>query len=318
MHTSSFARIRNAKALLLTPDKRVLHFPTVGKVRIDNILPDNPDYKDAAIRASVKEYANANTAALKTGLVPPVQNYRERGNMTSYTQDYAGKPLPRKLEGISPKEQYKLGSQVGRIQNRLREQNLGHSDIHEGNIVRPNPKRNEVRLIDNASIENVHDKFDEGEMKNLYAAKRLGKPFMIGYNSRINFTQHKQMRHFANFGFTNPLPSMLNKAQPYLNNARAAGGALKDTAEAFGATRGVQIGAGLGATAGLLKGAGIGETEEERANTTGLGRLGKVLGNTAAGGVVGGSLGLAGENAARVSKQMYKRRKAYQDMDNLA
>jgi len=324
MNISSFARIRNAKALLLTPDKRVLHFPATNKVRIDNILPDgtyypeSPQVRAAAIKASRKEYTNAGKAATTTGLVPPVQNYRERGNMTSYTQDYAGQPLPNKLKGIAPKEQYKLGSQVGRIQNRLREQNLGHVDIHEGNIVHPNPKRREARLIDNAAIENIKDKYDEAEVKNLYAAKRLGKPFMTGYNSRINFTQHKNMQHFANFGFTNPLPSMLNKAQPYLNNAKAAGGALKDTAQAFGATRGVQIGAGLGAAAGLARGAGIGETEEEKANTTGLGRLGKVLGNTAAGGVVGGSLGLAGENAARVSNTMYKRRKAYQDMDNLA
>jgi hypothetical protein len=319
MHTTNFARIRNAKPLLLTPDKRVMHFPATNKVRIDNILPDNPEYRVAAQRSNRKEYANANTAALETGLVPPVQNYRERGNMTSYTQDYAGKPLPRALKGIAPKEQYKLGSQVGRIQNKLREQNLGHTDIHEGNIVRPNPNKREVKLVDNASVTQIQDQYDEGDMKNLpyYVRDRLGKPFMTGYNSRINFKQHTQMKHFADFGFTNPLPSMLNKAQPYLNNAKAAGGALKDTAQAFGATRGVQIGAGLGAAAGLARGAGVGESEEERANTTGLGRLGKVLGNTTAGGVVGGSLGLAGENGARVSNQIYRRRKAYQDMDAL-
>ena len=126
---SDFARIRNAKPLLLTPEKRVLHFPAAGKVRIDNILPDEPHYRDAAKRASVKEYTNADKAATTTGLVPSVQNYRERGNMTSYTQDYAGERLPNKLQGIVPKEQYKLVSQVGRMQNRLREQNLGHTDM---------------------------------------------------------------------------------------------------------------------------------------------------------------------------------------------
>lgn len=212
MNSSDFARIRNAKPLLLTPEKRVLHFPATGKVRIDNILPDEPHYRDAAKRASVKEYTNADKAATTTGLVPSVQNYRERGNMTSYTQDYAGERLPNKLQGIVPKEQYKLGSQVGRMQNRLREQNLGHTDIHEGNIVRPNPKRREAKLIDNDAINVINDRYDEAEAKNLYSAKRLGKPFMTGYNSRINFT-HKKMQHFANFGFTNPLPSMIDKAE---------------------------------------------------------------------------------------------------------
>ncbi len=291
MYTTDFARIRNAKALLLTPDKRVLHFPATNKVRIDNILPNELHYRSAAQRSNRKEYANANTAALETGLVPPVQNYRERGNMTSYTQDYAGKPLPNRLEGIEPKEQYKLGSQVGRMQNRLHEQNLGHVDIHEGNVVRSKPNGREVKLIDNAAIENIKDKYDEAEVKNLYAAERLGKPFMTGYNSRINFTQHKQMQHFANFAFTNPLPSMLNKAQPYLNNAKAAGGALKDTAQAFGASRGVQVGAGIGAAAGLARGAGIGESEEERANTTALGRTGKVLGGYLGGTAIGAGAG---------------------------
>ena len=92
MNTSSFARIRNAKTLLLTPDKRVMHFPKSNKVRIDNILPDEPEYRPAAIKASRKEYTNAGKAATTTGLVPPVQNYRERGNIASYTQDYAGEP----------------------------------------------------------------------------------------------------------------------------------------------------------------------------------------------------------------------------------
>jgi tRNA A-37 threonylcarbamoyl transferase component Bud32 len=295
MHTINFAKIRNAKALLLTPDKRVLHFPATNKVRIDNILPDELYYRSAAQRSNRKEYANANTAALETGLVPPVQNYRERGNMTSYTQDYAGKRLPNKLEGIVPKEQYKLGSQVGRIQNRLREQDLGHTDIHEGNIVRSKPNGREVKLIDNASIENIKDKYDEAELKNLYAAKRLGKPFMTGYNSRINFNSNKQMQHFANFGFEQLVGQAKNLGQQGLNKAKTLGYAAKNVAGDISRMRGTQIGAGIGAAAGLAKGAGAGETEEERASTTALGRVGKVFGNTAGGAAVGGALGLGAQ-----------------------
>lgn len=297
MNISSFARIHNAKPLLLTPDKRVMHFPKTNKVRIDNILPDEPHYRDAAQRSNRKEYANANTAALETGLVPPVQNYRERGNMTSYTQDYAGKPLPRKLESIAPKEQYKLGSQVGRIQNRLREQNLGHVDIHEGNIVRPNPKRREVKLIDNAAIENIKDKYDEAEVKNLYAAKRLGKPFMTGYNSRINFTQNKQMQHFANFalptGFADTLAKAAQNNNPF-KNPHAYGTGIKDlykNSTAGAAVAGGSVGSYLGGAAGIARGMGIGETEEEKANTTALGRVGKVLGGYAGGALAGGAVG---------------------------
>lgn len=197
---SNFARILNAKPLLLTPDKRVMHFPATNRVRIDNILPNNPEYRNAAQRSNRKEYANASKAALETGLVPPVQNYRERGNMTSYTQDYAGKPLPDKLEGMSPKEQYKIGSQIGRMQNRLYEKGMGHMDIHEGNVVRPNPNKKQLKLVDNASVRPIEDEYDTGEMKNPYSRHWLGKPFMTGYNSRINFTQHKQMQHFADFG----------------------------------------------------------------------------------------------------------------------
>jgi hypothetical protein len=262
MHTINFAKIRNAKTLLLTPDKRVLHFPATNKVRIDNILPDELYYRSAAQRSNRKEYANANTAALETGLVPPVQNYRERGNMTSYTQDYAGRRLPNKLEGIKPKEQYKLGSQVGRIQNRLREQDLGHTDIHEGNIVRSKPNGREVKLIDNASIENIKDKYDEQLLKNLHHENGLGTPFMTGYNSRINFTQEKQMQHFADFGLG-------RKALNYIGQHP------------------VRTAAGATALAGAVKGSGVFETEEEKANTSGLGRLGKIINNSALGAAIG-------------------------------
>jgi hypothetical protein len=312
MTITDFARIRNAKPLLLTEEKRVLHFPKTNKVRIDNIGSDVPEYRAADIQSSRREYANAD-AASKLGIVPAVQNYRERGNLQTYTQDYAGKTLPRTLRGIAPKEQYKLGSQVGRIQNRLREQNLGHADIHEGNIARPNPKKSKVQLIDNDAIKTVKDKYDEAEIKNMYDASihSLGKPFMTGYNSRINFTQQKQMQHFANFGFTNPLPSMVDKARPYWQNIQDAGSAAKGVGQAFGQNRGVQIGAGIGAAAGLVKGSGVGESEEEKARTTGLGRLGKLVGNAGVGGVVGGGVGYTGSVAREGLKDAYANAKYY-------
>jgi hypothetical protein len=241
-----------------------MHFPKTNKVRIDNLNPEQ-EYPEAFVESIRKEYSNANKAATTTGLVPSVQNYRERGNMISYTQDYAGKPLPKRFKGISPKEQYKLGSQVGRMQNRLLSQGLGHTDIHEGNIVRPKPNGKEVKLIDNDAIKNMNTQYDEAEMKNLYWKKSLGKPFMTGYNSRINFTQHKQMQHFANFA---------------LNSLAGLGG-----------MSGASIGGNIGGIIGAIKGAGVGESEEEKANTTGWGRAGKVLGKSLGGSVIGSVAG---------------------------
>ena len=278
MNTSSFARIRNARPLLLTPEKRVLHFPATGKVRIDNIASDVPEYRAADLRSSRKEYDNANTAS-KLGVVPPVQNYRERGNMYSYTQDYAGKQLPNKLDSITPKEQYKLGSQVGRIQNKLLTKDLGHTDLHEGNIVRPNIKRREVKLIDNESIRDMKDGYDKAQRQ----PHHISDSFTAGYNSRINFT-HKKMQHFANFGF-----------EQLVGQAKNLGYSAKNAMGNISQMRGTQIGAGIGGALGLVRGAGAGETEEERDNTTALGRVGKVFGNTAAGTAAGGALGLGAQ-----------------------
>jgi tRNA A-37 threonylcarbamoyl transferase component Bud32 len=277
MNITDFARIRNAKALLLTPDKRVLHFPATNKVRIDNMNPER-EYPEAFVDAIRKEYNNADKAARATGLVPPVQNYRELGNMVSYTQNYAGTPLPKRFKGINSKEQYKLGSQVGRMQNRLLKEGLGHTDIHEGNIVKPDVNKRQVKLIDNDAIKNMNTKYDEAEMKNLYWKKSLGKPFMTGYNNRINFTQQKQMQHFANFAL--PLTGYGN----VLKNSWVSG--VKG-----GAASGASLGSNIGAIAGVAKGAGIGETEEEKANTTALGRTGKVLGGYLGGTAIGAGAG---------------------------
>jgi hypothetical protein len=286
VNNADFARITNVRLLLLTPDKRVMHFPATNKVRIDNILSDVPEYRKADINSSRTGFINAN-AASKLGVVPAVQNYRERGNIHTYTQDYAGKRLPEDLEGISPKQQYKLGSQAARIQNKLLTKGLGHTDLHEGNIVRHNPRRNEVRLIDNDAIRNIKDEWDKSTMKSYY----MPESFTAGYNNRTNFSQHKQMQHFANFAFEQVLGQAKNLGQQGLNKAKTLGYAAKNVAGDISQMRGTQIGAGIGAVAGLARGAGAGETEEERAKTTALGRVGKVFGNTAGGAAVGGAVG---------------------------
>jgi tRNA A-37 threonylcarbamoyl transferase component Bud32 len=291
MNITDFARIRNAKALLLTPDKRVLHFPATNKVRIDNMNPER-EYPEAFVDAIRKEYNNADKAARATGLVPPVQNYRELGNMVSYTQNYAGTPLPKRFKGINSKEQYKLGSQVGRMQNRLLKEGLGHTDIHEGNIVKPDVNKRQVKLIDNDAIKNMNTKYDEAEMKNLYWKKSLGKPFMTGYNNRINFTQQKQMQHFTHFAAT-----------------RSSGANFSLTnLGAVGAVQGARTGLGVGALYGLARGTGAGETQEEKDSTTALGRVGKILGRTATGSVAGAGIGTVAGGAAAVGYGQLRRK----------
>ena len=304
MNTSSFARIRNAKPLLLTPDKRVMHFPATNKVRIDNILSDVPEYRKADINSSRTGFINAD-AASKLGVVPAVQNYRERGNIHTYTQDYAGKRLPENLEGISPKQQYKLGSQAARIQNKLLTKGLGHTDLHEGNIVRPNPRRNEVKLIDNDAIRNIKDDWDKSTMKSYY----MPEPFTAGYNNRRNFSQHTQMQHFAHFGSQEanfaPFP-----VSPAIGTAATRIG---------GALRGGQLGSAIGTGLGVAKGAGVFETEEERANTNGWDRAAKTLGYGLAGNALGTGLGTAiGVNSRFIRRKAEQGKqvatKGYQDL----
>jgi hypothetical protein len=285
MHTINFARIRNAKALLLAPDKRVLHFPATNKVRIDNILSDVPEYRKADITSSRTGFVNAD-AASKLGVVPPVQNYRERGNIHTYTQDYAGKRLPENLEGISPKQQYKLGSQTARIQNKLLTKGLGHIDLHEGNIVRPNPKRKKVQLIDNDAIRNIKDDWDKSTMKSYY----MPESFTAGYNNRRNFTQQKQMQHFANFATS-------SDANFSLTNLGAVGAVL-----------GARTGLGAGAVYGLARGMGAGESQEEKDSTTALGRVGKILGRTATGSIAGAGIGTVAGGTAAVGYGQLRRK----------
>ena len=90
------------------------------------------------------------------------------------------------------------------------------------------------------------------------------------------------MRHFVNFA--PPLPE-----------------------QALPARQGANIGTAIGAVAGLARGAGIGEAEEERKNTTALGRVGKLAGNTLGGAVIGGGTGAAIGGSAK-----YLKKKAYQ------
>jgi hypothetical protein len=288
-------------------------------------LTDGYTYKDIIQNAARKEYRLADVASQRTPIVPPVDNYRERGNMISYTQDYAGSPV--RMKDMSAKEQYKLGSQVSRQQNRLvKDSGLGHTDIHEGNVVRSNPKGREVKLIDNEAIKPISDSDDQAMLKYLTHRKQLGKPFMTGYNSRINFTQHTQMQHFthftdvrssgANFGFEQLVGQAKNLGQQGLKNIKASGMAVADVAGHL-STRPYlpsHIAAVAGGLTGAAKGAGLGETEEEKANTTTLGRAGKVLGTAAGGLALGGVAGLGAQNIGGAVQQRYIRRRPEYDI----
>lgn len=284
MHTSSFARILNAKPLLLTEEKRVLHFPVTNKVRIDNNVNYEPRYRKNAEKYSRQEFDTANTiSSLPQKITPPVSGYTEKGNLHSYSQGYGGRAV--NLDEMTPKEQYKLGSQIGRQQNALRQNDLGHTDLHSGNIVKPNPSKRKAYLIDNDSFQPINDFYDEQLLKNLQHENGLGKPFITGYNSRINFTQQKQMQHFANFGLG-------QQAMNYLNQHP------------------MRVATGATALAGAVKGSGVFETEEEKANTSGLGRLGKIASNSALGAAVGAGGMLINQKATQLgaqAAQKYKR-----------
>jgi hypothetical protein len=176
------------------------------------------------------------------------------------------------------------------MQNRLLKEGLGHTDIHEGNIVKPDVNKRQVKLIDNDAIKNMNTKYDEAEMKNLYWKKSLGKPFMTGYNNRINFTQQKQMQHFANFATS-------SDANFSLTNLGAVGAVL-----------GARTGLGAGAVYGLARGMGAGESQEEKDSTTALGRVGKILGRTATGSIAGAGIGTVAGGTAAVGYGQLRRK----------
>ena len=80
MNISSFARIRNAKPLLLTPEKRVMHFPKTNKVHIDYNVNHEPKYRENAIEESKLEYLRAEKIAkLPQKITPKVDSYGDRG-----------------------------------------------------------------------------------------------------------------------------------------------------------------------------------------------------------------------------------------------
>jgi hypothetical protein len=66
----------------------------------------------------------------------------------------------------------------------------------------------------------------------------------------------------------------------------------------FGIAGAAKIGSLVGLGAGLAKGGGLGESEEEMANTSGLGRIGKMIGRGAQGAATGAFLGAAGRSTA--------------------
>jgi hypothetical protein len=142
----------------------------------------------------------------------------------------------------------------------------------------------------------MNTKYDEAEMKNLYWKKSLGKPFMTGYNSRINFTQQKQMQHFTHFATSS-------------EDTRSSGANFSLTnLGAVGAVQGARTGLGAGALYGLARGMGAGESQEEKDSTTALGRVGKILGRTTTGAVAGAGIGTVAGGAAAVGYGQLRRK----------
>lgn len=103
---------------------------------------------------------------------------------------------------------------------------------------------------------------------------------MLIYCTKYSINNNNNMQHFANFKFG----QILGQAKSLGREGLAA---AKHAAQ----MRGTQIGAGVGAVGGLVAGAGAAESDEERANTTALGRAGKLLNGAAVGGLAGGYIG---------------------------
>jgi tRNA A-37 threonylcarbamoyl transferase component Bud32 len=189
-----FANFSNAKTLFDGQSKKVSLLPKINKVQIRKVYSKYPEFVELDKNTARNEYINAKRAE-PSKIVPPVKDYKEFPSSARYFQDYGGESV--KMDTMSPKEQYKLGSQIGRGQNRLIQEGVGHTDIHEANIVKPNKNKRKAFLIDNESIEPVPDKNDKKSLRkflswegnSLYYGDELGEPFMKGYNSRVNFSR---------------------------------------------------------------------------------------------------------------------------------
>ena len=172
--------------------KKVDYIPSAKQVIIRNFPQDNKD----AISVR-EEFANAEKAA-KTKVVPEVgKGIQKRADGSlAYTQRYGGETLNDvygSLGAMSPKQQYKLGSQIGRSQSRLVEQaNLWHDDLYGRNMTIPNPKKNKVYLIDNNALR-------QATPETLRYARQVGeypKPYKQGFTRGIRFNN---MEHFVCF-----------------------------------------------------------------------------------------------------------------------
>jgi hypothetical protein len=104
------------------------------------------------------------------------------------------------------------------------------------------------------------------------------------------------MQHFANFG----IEQVAKQGMGYLQNNPIKG-----------------LAAG-GAIGGAIHGTGILETEEEKAKTTGLERLGKIVGNSALGASTGAASGYAMQKGGQLGAKYARQKKADADALNKA
>lgn len=172
--TASFNKI---KPFLNGNQSKITNYPTEGVVAIRRMLEGRVLDKPRNIaKRTIKEFDRASKAA-SVNVVPPVSNLTATKRSIGYIQKYGGKDLEDSIEKMSAKEQYKTGSQVGRLQKRLQSIGLEHQDIHEKNIVKPNRRKKKVYLIDNESLAKTR-----GTLKRDYS---MTEPFNIGYEYGI-------------------------------------------------------------------------------------------------------------------------------------
>lgn len=165
------------KPFLNGNQSKITNYPVEGVVAIRRMLKGKILDKPRNItKKTVKEFDRARRAA-SINVVPPVSNLTATKRSIGYIQKYGGKDLEDSIENMSPKQQYKTGSQVGRLQKRLQKIGLEHQDIHEKNIVKPNPRKKKVYLIDNESLAKT-----TGKLKRNYS---MTDSFDTGYEYGI-------------------------------------------------------------------------------------------------------------------------------------
>lgn len=189
-YSSQEAKFQN-KILLEKPGKTIVHSTTTNNLGTKGIRSKGVitvKTADSLTGSAVKDYYNAKKAST-TNTVPNVGLLnKDTPGYTSYVQDYSGQSL--KESKLSPKQEYRLGSQIARSQNRLYDVGMLHADIHPGNITIPNPRKNKAFLVDNESLVRISGTPSAVDMAKDLDRFNLGmsEPFKKGFYSRAKFS----------------------------------------------------------------------------------------------------------------------------------